>query len=723
MRAHPIAAFGLSALIALTFNAPRPTSAHPPAVPRADDDEDEKPRKGPQLAPGKALGLALTLSRGDLRDTRPARLVALGVPAGTPPSPFLTPGPFRATWEGDLAVPFRSDFTFSGEGRGTIKVEVNGKVVLEGSGDDLARASGEPARLKKGVNKLVVTYDSPPSGDAFVRLSWSSEDFAREPIPPVALARDAESEALAAGTRLREGRSILADLRCLKCHAPDSPVGGPGSMPELATDAPNLADAGARLRDDWMARWIENPRALRPTATMPRMLHDRPKEQARDIAAYLATLGEASPPGDGQPSDREMKEAADGGRLFANLGCVGCHTLPDRKDGSADPGRIPLRFVGAKWKPRALVAFLERPDRHYAWIKMPNFHLSTEEATRLAAYVRSRSLDSPEGNKPGGGGPAGDPSRGKALFASTGCASCHALPDVDGIKATPFAAIKPDAWSTGCLAPAGGPDRKAPDFGLTEGSIRAVQAIAKAGLDSLSRDSAPEFAERQVKALNCIACHRRDGSDDEWTDLKVETEQLLAGVPLEEKDPDGLPYPAEQVRPSLTWIGEKLKPEWAAAFIGGKVPYKPRPYLRARMPAFPLRAEGLAAGLAMGHGFPAVSPPDPAPDPDLIPVAKQLVKNTGLNCVSCHNIGKVAAVGVFEAPGINFMRTKERLRRGYYERWLRSPLRVEPETKMPTYFNGENSVLPTILDGKTDQQINALWNYLLQGPEIEPPGN
>ena len=41
-----------------------------------------------------------------------------------------------------------------------------------------------------GANALVVTYDSPPSGDAFVRLSWSSEDFAREPIPPVALARD-----------------------------------------------------------------------------------------------------------------------------------------------------------------------------------------------------------------------------------------------------------------------------------------------------------------------------------------------------------------------------------------------------------------------------------------------------------------------------------------------------------------------------------------------------
>ena len=61
------------------------------------------------------------------------------------------------------------------------------------------------------------------------------------------------------------------------------------------------------------------------------------------------------------------------------------------------------------------------------------------------------------------------------------------------------------------------------------------------------------------------------------------------------------------------------------------------------------------------------------------------------------------------------MRTRERIRKDYYERWLRSPIRVEPETKMPTYFTGENSVLPTVLDGKADQQIDALWNYLLQG--------
>lgn len=719
MRGHHFAAIWLSALLASAFIAARPTPglAMSSQKPDDDDDDDDKPKKGPRLAPGKALGLALTLSRGEIRDTRRARLVALGVPAGSPPSPFLPPGPFRATWEGDLNLPFRGECTFSAEGRGTIKVEVNGKAAFEGSGDDLSKASGKAAKLKKGANKLVVTYDSPPSGDAFVRLSWTPEDSPREPIPPDVLTHDANLEPLGEGLRLREGRELIANLRCLKCHAPASPVGGgPTSMPELATDAPNLADIGARLNPDWMARWISDPKSLRPSATMPRMFHGG-AGQARDVAAYLATLGAST---DAPETPSTPESITSGGRLFANLGCVGCHTRPDRDDWASDPKRVPLRFVGAKWKPKALVAFLQQPDRHYAWIRMPNFHLSPQEAEQLASYVTSppKADLAPAERTPA------DPARGRALVETSGCLDCHALPGSrNAAKAPPFAAIPAELRSIGCLAPSGDPERKSPDFGLTDGQRKALLTFARVGLDSLTRDPAPEFAERQIKALNCIACHKRDGSDDAWTDLQVETATLLEGAPIEEKDPDGLPYPAAQVRPSLTWIGEKLKPEWAAAFIAGKVPYKPRPYLRARMPSFPVRAEGLAAGLALGHGYAATSPPDAVSDPELIPVAKQLVGNTGLNCVSCHNIGKAPAIGVFEAPGINFRLVKERLRPGYYQRWVRAPIKVEPDTKMPTYFTGDASVLPTILEGKADKQIDALWNYLLQGREIEPPGS
>ncbi len=695
------------------------------AQPDDDDDDEDKP-KGPRLPAGKEFGLALTFERGPIKDTRPARLVALDVPAGSAPTPFLPPGPFRATWEGEVSVPFRGEYTFHVAGRGKIKVEANGKAVLSGEGDDLRQAKGKAAKLKKGPNKLVVTYDSPPTGDAQVRLSWDSEDFRREPIHPSAFLREAKEERLAQGSRLREGRLLIAELRCLHCHAGDPAIAtAPDRMPELSTDAPNLADAGARLKTAWMARWVEDPRALRPTATMPRVIHgEQSQDQARDLAAYLATLGK---PAADAPEAAADKVAA-GGRLFANLGCVGCHTLPDRDDWAKDPKRVPLRFVGSKWQPAALVRFLLNPSQHYAWIKMPNFHFTQAEAEQVAAYVASPPVVDLGVALAAQGRPAADPERGRALFASTGCASCHAVtpagspPAPDRTRAVALAAIPPEGWQRGCVVPGESPDRKAPAFALAPEAAEAVRALAHLGLDSLTRDAAPEFAERQVRAAQCNACHKRDGYDDVWTDHKVEVDPLLADAPTEEKDPDGLPYPADQSRPSLTWTGEKLRGDWAETFIAGRLDYKPRPYLRARMPAFATRAHGLAAGLALSHGYPVLEPSEPAADPSQIPVAKQLVGNTGLNCVSCHNVGKVAAVGVFEAPGINFMHVRERIRFDYYDRWVRAPIRVEPETKMPTYFNGDASVLPTILDGKTEPQILALWNYIRQGRPIEPPG-
>ena len=693
--------------------------------PDDDDDEDEKP-KGPRLAPGKELGLALTFERGKLRDTRAARMVALEVPEGTAPTPFLAPGPFRAIWEGDLVIPFKGEYTLFAAGRGKIKVEVNGKAVLQGEGDDLNSVKGKPAKLKKGANKLVVTYDSPPSGDSEVRLSWSSEDFRREPITTAAFARDTKLDPLTQGTRLRSGRQLVAELRCLQCHAADPAVETAADrMPELGTDAPNLADAGARLKPEWVARWVEDPRSLRPTATMPKVLHgEASKDQARDLAAYLGTLGK--PSDDSTPDPAEKISA--GGRLFANLGCIGCHTIPDRDDWASEPKRVPLRFVGAKWQPQALVAFLLDPSKHYAWIKMPNFHFTKLEAEQVAAYVSSPPMVDLGVALGAQGRPAADPDRGRALFTSVGCASCHAvepsglLAKSPATKAVAFAAITPEGWKRGCVASGEANDRKAPDFALSAEAAEAVRALALVGLDSMTRDAAPEFAERQVRSAQCIACHKRDGYDDAWTDHKAEVDKLLGETTPEEKDPDGLPYPADQSRPSLTWTGEKLRADWSETFIAGRLDYKPRPYLKARMPAFASRAKGLAQGLAMGHGYPVLEPAQPAPDPELIPVAQQLVGNTGLNCVSCHNIGKVAAVGVFEAPGINFMHVRERLRLDYFDRWVRSPIRVEPETKMPTYFNGEASVLPTILEGKAEPQIKALWNYIRQGRQIEPPG-
>src|ERR1700755_3306307 len=61
-----------------------------------------------------APGLILTLQTKDGKnDTRLARLATLFVPAQTPVTPFLKPGPFKATFEGFIEQKLRGDFKFS----------------------------------------------------------------------------------------------------------------------------------------------------------------------------------------------------------------------------------------------------------------------------------------------------------------------------------------------------------------------------------------------------------------------------------------------------------------------------------------------------------------------------------------------------------------------------------------------------------------------------------
>ncbi len=276
-----------------------------------------------KLAPG--LTLTITPAGGDAAasDSREARLVSLCVPAGAAPSAFVLAGKFVATWEGYINVRIRDFYIFAAEGRGKLTVIIDDKPVLEVSGDDFAQKPGDEVKLSKGKGKnhLVVRYESPEQGDAAVRLFWvMRDDTVRffDPVPPPAFTHDVSAQPIATGTRLREGRLMLAELRCMKCHTtPESLAATVGAvapsgpahakldlMPELSMDAPALSDAGARLNAGWIAAWVNNPRALRPDSHMPRLFNDEktPEEKdavdprAADVAAYLASLGGAHRP-------------------------------------------------------------------------------------------------------------------------------------------------------------------------------------------------------------------------------------------------------------------------------------------------------------------------------------------------------------------------------------------------------------------------------------------
>jgi len=625
-----------------------------------------------QDAPKTAPGLMVTYTVDGVSDTTTAQNAWLYTEAGKPVSPFLNPGKFTATWDGFISVDLRDNYTFKAELNGTVKIEVNTNVVLEATAANGVTEPSKKARLNKGLNPIKVIYTAPDSGDAYLRLQWSSPDFAFEPIQVGVLSHTPGDAALVKGTQLRLGRELFLESRCVKCHVGPNPA----MLPDLALDAPDFKGIGSRRNFDWLAHWIENPKASRALAQMPKMVHGpTAKADAEAMAAYLASLKDASPAGAEPAADLAVK----GGKLFESLHCAACHVSPT--EDKTDPKRIALKQVKQKFAPGDLVKFLQKPTEHYEWIRMPNFHLKPEEANELAAFLFAKA--DAVNNRPA---PAADVlARGKQLVTTVGCLNCHSGTDNNQFVGKRFGELAADKWTQGCLSET--ETGKTPFFNFTKDERAALLAFAQTDRTSLKRHVPAEFAERQTRNLNCTECHGK-----------------LEGFPV------------------FSVLGGKLKPEWAARFIAGEVEYKPRPWIEGRMPGFPKYGEAVAHGLAAQHGLPAKTPAEPPIDKEAAEIGRQLVgTDGGFSCIACHAIGKLGATQVFESAGINLAYTGERLLPSFYHRWLLSPLRIDPQTKMPVYFDQGQSPLTDTLGGSADKQIQALWEYIRQGKDMPMP--
>lgn len=117
----------------------------------------------------------------------------------------------------------------------------------------------------------------------------------------------------------------------------------------------------------------------------------------------------------------------EGGLLLLNeLNCVACHAVPagwrERLPGR---GRIRLEGIGARLPEKILAEYLAAPATVEPGTTMPRLAHAGPEADALAAYLVSL----PAGTEPRRRFPDGDAARGGKLFASVGCAACHAPPE------------------------------------------------------------------------------------------------------------------------------------------------------------------------------------------------------------------------------------------------------------------------------------------------------
>ena len=226
------------------------------------------------------------------------------------------------------------------------------------------------------------------------------------------------------------------------------------------------------------------------------------------------------------------------------------------------------------------------------------------------------------------------------------------------------------------------------DYSLDLTERTTLQSWLATDRSAITRNVPAEFAERSVAQLKCNVCHGQ-----------------VEGVP------------------NFDLIGEKLRPEWSARFIAGEIADKPRPWLDAQMPSFPMHAKGIAQGLAMQQGLPPKSAVATTNDVEACETGRRLVSAVPRVSVVCNATRSVQRQRcILESAGINLAVSGARLQAGFFKRWVRKPSAIDPQSKMPTFFDDEGrSPLVDVYGGDGEKQISAIWQYLQLGEKMVAP--
>lgn len=494
------------------------------------------------------------------------------------------------------------------------------------------------------------------------------------------------------------GIFLFNELNCVQCHAPaaDSVFSqGP------ARQGPVLDGLGGRVKPAWVREFLLDPAKVHPGTTMPRLWHGRTVAESREAVEDLVHFL-MSRPGSNFPAPR-FADVEFGKRLYREIGCAMCHPADPRQEETSAAtagthGWNVLSFpdLAAKYPSGALIEFLLNPLKLRPDGRMPGLRLSREEAADLAAYLTRYDVETEE-ETVAFTVATERVAAGHRVFGVMGCANCHARAEAaEKCMAKPLPDLDPERRG-GCLnEPATG----VPDYNLNLDQIHALQTALARPRDVLS---APDRLELHLRAFHCLACHERDGRGG----APANRESWLAG--------DELLGDAGRFPPPLTGAGAKLTAAALTEMLQAKV--VTRPYLRLRMPDF-----GWANVRSLPDLFAAVDQDgeiasDWTVNETSMEAGRILVGTEGgMGCITCHRWKDrpgltISAVALDSAP--------ERLRPAWFHDYLIDPGAYRPGTLMPSFWPEGVSSHPGVLDGDTDRQIAAIWQFLAEGSE--PP--
>jgi len=299
--------------------------------------------------------------------------------------------------------------------------------------------------------------------------------------------------------------------------------------------------------------------------------------------------------------------------------------------------------------------------------------------------------------------------QGRALFSSLGCASCHDTTNEMGesrvastLEAKPLSELDPKA-AKGCLS--NHVTVGQPLYGLSDHQRNLLgQALARPA----PKPSPQERVDHQMAALNCYACHNRNGQGGPGA---AKSDYFTYEKVVDFGDEGRLPPPLNEVGAKLTESGFETM-----LFQGQRY----RTFMATRMPQYGKENIGDLPETFAKADAGKIPEHTPAFSSRLVDDGRLLAGKQKLACINCHAWNSMRLPG---AEGLDLLEATKRLKPGWFKQWLSDPQQLRPGTRMPTSWPNGQSFFPDIQGGDVDRQIDAIWAYLSVGEKGgTPPG-
>jgi mono/diheme cytochrome c family protein len=555
------------------------------------------------------------------------------------------------------------------------------------------------------------------------------------------------------------GERLFHQVGCIACHQSRR---DPKTTP-LTTSVP-LGAIDKKYTTDSLARFLEDPLAIRPGGRMPSL--GLSQQESRDIAGYffrnlqlppnlnfayyegnwsnIPDFNKLKPVNSGQVAGFQLGVAArrdqfgirftgflqitrnarytfflgsdDGSRLTIDGKTVvevdGIHPYQEKQASlELDAGHHPLQ-----------VDFFEAAGGEVLKVQFQGPKITRRD---LSTFTTTHAKPKPAKTDPQDTPFVTNPSLveiGRKLFASIGCASCHKMtlrrqPDSPGEPDRPIQPTGRPAGRLGtldilkgCLSQdlARSPQAGVPDFQLSAPQRQALTLALKApALDLPHRAELGFRIAGTLEAFNCLACHSRDkrgGVERARNDLFVTT--------IKEMGDEG------RIPPQLDGVGDKLNDKWLKHVLDNGA--NDRSYMLTRMPKF--------GAANVGHLVKVFAAADRNHKPLELALTDRLhrVRSAGrfiagdkaLACIKCHDFGGHKATGI---RSLDLLTMTRRLRKDWFVRYMLDPQTYRPGTRMPAAWPRGQTLLPEVLDGIPVHQIASVWEFLADGGKAGLP--